>query len=139
VLHDWCPKKVKKTFVERMSSAELDGRLRGSAVSGLNTPGWGSAPVQPARAVSRVLVPANSGEEPGRDRFRFNGGWPREINSLTFQFSTGFFTAEHQLAQVSNWYSLGSLTKKPRLWASSSRSPIVAQCTDAWRRTFRCL
>lgn len=37
------PKPVKKTFVEKMSSAELSKRLRGAAVGGVNAAG-GSAP-----------------------------------------------------------------------------------------------
>ncbi|MBC1260193.1 hypothetical protein FQK07_02725 [Synechococcus sp. BSF8S] len=37
------PKPVKKTFVEKMSSAELSNRLRGAAVGGVNAAG-GTAP-----------------------------------------------------------------------------------------------
>lgn len=43
------PKPVKKTFAKQMSSAELEQRLKGSAVVGVNVPG-GAAAARMARA-----------------------------------------------------------------------------------------
>ena len=40
------PKPVKKTFVQQMSPAEMEQRLKGSAISGVNAP---SAPPQPRK------------------------------------------------------------------------------------------
>ena len=40
------PKPVKKTFVQQISQAEMDKRLKGSAISGVNSPS-SSAPAKP--------------------------------------------------------------------------------------------
>ncbi|MCT0202295.1 hypothetical protein KQ299_07125 [Synechococcus sp. CS-603] len=75
---DGVPKKVKKTFVERMSSAELDRRLRGSAVSGVNTPG-GISPRPAGSAAAESSTSQQQGEKPGAiDPFK---AMAKELNS----------------------------------------------------------
>lgn len=44
------PKAVKKTFAQTMSSAELEQRLRGSAVVGVNAPGAMAGPARKTKA-----------------------------------------------------------------------------------------
>ncbi|MCT0219900.1 hypothetical protein KQ304_13020 [Synechococcus sp. CS-1329] len=75
------PKPVKKTFVEKMSSAELSKRLRGSAVGGVNAAG-GSAPAARKPAGSGGDDQPSTGLQKGKpgtiDAFK---DMAREMNS----------------------------------------------------------
>ena len=58
------PKPVKKTFAEQMSKAELDQRMKGSAVA-VNTPGQANAKIQsPSEAQPQITSqqPAKPGD-----------------------------------------------------------------------------
>jgi len=85
------PKKVKKTFVERMSQRRVGtGRLRGSARSRGGTLLVGSPPVQPARRQPSPRQANSKGREARARSMPFKR-MAREINSVTFTvFTPGF-------------------------------------------------
>jgi hypothetical protein len=65
------PKTVKKTFAEKMSSAELEQRLKGSALSGVNVPGAPAATRKREEADPTQPAIARQAAKPGdRDPFR---------------------------------------------------------------------
>jgi hypothetical protein len=69
------PKPVKKTFAEPMSKAELDQRMKGSAV-GVNTPGQANAKLQsPTEAQPQITSQQPS--KPG-DIGAFKG-WVKDL------------------------------------------------------------
>ena len=69
------PKPVKKTFAEQMSKAELDQRMKGSAV-GVNTPGQANAKLQaPTEAQPQITTQQPS--KPG-DIGAFKG-WVKDL------------------------------------------------------------
>ncbi len=69
------PKPVKKTFAEQMSKAELDQRMKGSAV-GVNTPGQANAKLQaPPEAQPQITTQQPS--KPG-DIVAFKG-WVKDL------------------------------------------------------------
>lgn len=77
--NDGVPKKVKKTFVEKLSSSEFSRRLRGSAVSGVNTPGGGISPRPAGSAGAQPPTSQQQGEKPGAiDPFK---AMAKELNS----------------------------------------------------------
>jgi hypothetical protein len=74
-LSDGGPKPVKKTFAEQMSKAELDQRMKGSAV-GVNTPGQANAKLQaPTEAQPQITTQQPS--KPG-DIGAFKG-WVKDL------------------------------------------------------------
>ena len=71
------PKPVKKTFAEQVSSAEMKQRLKGTAVTGVNTPSSAdAAPVgrkeslKPQEEPTPVNVPGNKAPSGSIDPFR---------------------------------------------------------------------
>ena len=75
------PKPVKKTFAEQISKAELDQRMKGSAV-GVNVPG-GSAAIkkqkeEAAAGQAQPQISSQGNSKPG-DISAFKG-WAKEIN-----------------------------------------------------------
>lgn len=78
-LSDGVPKKVKKTFVEKLSSSEFNRRLRGSAVTGVNTPGVEITPRKAGSEEGQPLISQQQGEKPGAiDPFK---AMAKELNS----------------------------------------------------------
>jgi hypothetical protein len=65
------PKIVKKTFAEKMSSADLKQRLKGSALMGTNAPGAAAAAKKPGADASAQPGITQQSAKPGdRDPFR---------------------------------------------------------------------
>ena len=69
------PKPVKKTFAEQMSKAELDQRMKGSAV-GVNTPGQANAKLQ-ASTEAQPQITTQQPSKPG-DIGAFKG-WVKDL------------------------------------------------------------
>jgi hypothetical protein len=63
-LTDGVPKPVKKTFAKQISQAELDQRMRGSAVA-VNAPGVAPATLRKPKEESDPSSPAPGGAKPG--------------------------------------------------------------------------
>ena len=73
------PKPVKKTFAEQISKAELDQRMKGSAV-GVNVPGGPAAIKKDKEAASdaQPQITSQNASKPG-DISAFKG-WAKDIN-----------------------------------------------------------
>ena len=75
------PKPVKKTFAERLSSAELDQRMRGSAV-GVNVPGGPAAIKKEKEQAGAAAQPQITSQQTGKpgdiDAFK---AWAKDLNS----------------------------------------------------------
>jgi hypothetical protein len=70
------PKPVKKTFAEQMSRAELDQRMKGSAV-GVNTPGQANAKLQaPAEAQPQITTQQQASKPGDIGAFK---GWVKDL------------------------------------------------------------
>ena len=69
------PKPLKKTFAEQMSKAELDQRMKGSAV-GVNTPGQANAKLQ-APTEAQPQITTQQASKPG-DIGAFKG-WVKDL------------------------------------------------------------
>jgi hypothetical protein len=70
------PKPVKKTFAEQMSKAELDQRMKGSAV-GVNTPGQANAKLQTPTEAQPQITTQQPTSKPG-DIGAFKG-WVKDL------------------------------------------------------------
>jgi hypothetical protein len=70
------PKPVKKTFAEQMSKAELDQRMKGSAV-GVNTPGQANAKLQTPTEAQPQITTQQPSSKPG-DIGAFKG-WVKDL------------------------------------------------------------
>jgi len=79
--NEWCPKKVKKTFVGRMSSAELAAACVVRPFQRVkHFPRWEiQPPSKPARRQPESSTSQQQGEKPARRSIRSSDG--REINS----------------------------------------------------------
>jgi hypothetical protein len=69
---------VKKTFAEQISKAELDQRMKGSAVA-VNTPGVAPKKATSASADAQPQISSPSTAKPG-DINAFKG-WAKDLNS----------------------------------------------------------
>ena len=70
------PKPVKKTFAEQMSRAELDQRMKGSAV-GVNTPGQANPKLQaPAEAQPQIATQQQASKPGDIGAFK---GWVKDL------------------------------------------------------------
>ncbi len=72
------PKPVKKTFAEQMSKAELDQRMKGSAVA-VNTPGVAAPKKASSSDDAQPQISSPSTAKPG-DINAFKG-WAKDLNS----------------------------------------------------------
>ena len=72
------PKPVKKTFAEQMSKAELDQRMKGSAVA-VNTPGVAAKKASSTTDDAQPQISSQSTAKPG-DISAFKG-WAKDLNS----------------------------------------------------------
>jgi hypothetical protein len=72
------PKPVKKTFAEQMSKAELDQRMKGSAVA-VNTPGVAAPKKASDSSDAQPQISSPSTAKPG-DINAFKG-WAKDLNS----------------------------------------------------------
>ena len=72
------PKPVKKTFAEQMSKAELDQRMKGSAVA-VNTPGLAAKKASSTADDAQPQISSQSTAKPG-DISAFKG-WAKDLNS----------------------------------------------------------
>jgi hypothetical protein len=70
------PKPVKKTFAEQMSKAELDQRMKGSAV-GVNTPGQANPKLQAPTEAQPQIATQQQASKPG-DISAFKG-WVKDL------------------------------------------------------------
>ena len=71
------PKPVKKTFAEQMSKAELDQRMKGSAVA-VNTPGVAPKKASSSADDDQPQISSQSTAKPG-DISAFKG-WAKDLN-----------------------------------------------------------
>jgi hypothetical protein len=71
------PKPVKKTFAEQMSKAELDQRMKGSAVA-VNTPGVAAPKKASDRSDGQPQISSPTTAKPG-DINAFKG-WAKDLN-----------------------------------------------------------
>ncbi len=71
------PKPVKKTFAEQMSKAELDQRMKGSAVA-VNTPGVAPKKASSSADDAQPQISSQSTAKPG-DISAFKG-WAKDLN-----------------------------------------------------------